>query len=41
VAHEWLTEVLFHEVQHQFGYVGDVALIALVDCQRPCWCSCG
>jgi hypothetical protein len=30
VAHEWLAEVLFYAVQHQFGYVGNVVLIALV-----------
>jgi hypothetical protein len=32
VAHEWLTEVLFYVVQHQFGYVGNVVLIALLGC---------
>jgi hypothetical protein len=32
VAHEWLTEVLFYAVQHQFGYLGNVVLIALLGC---------
>lgn len=30
VTHEWLTEVLFYLVQHQFGYVGNVVLFATV-----------
>jgi hypothetical protein len=32
IAHEWLTEVLFYVVQHQAGYVGNVALLALLGC---------
>jgi hypothetical protein len=32
VTHEWLSELLFYAVQHQFGYVGNVLLLGALGC---------